>query len=177
MGKFLKFIFGLLVLPIKIFFIFVKYIYKSFYNWYLRKYLEKLTLDKIDNLNGFDFEELVAILFKILGYKTIKTKKTRDYGADLIIKNRKCSIALQCKLYFGHGVGNSAVQEISTAKKYYNTDFAMIVTNSTFTKSATALASSAGVILLDRCLLERLLSKESNKQKLNIVNTLLVNLT
>ena len=49
---------------------------------------------------------------------------------------------------YGQPVGNKAVQEVFSAKGYYECDLAAVVTNSSFTKSAMQLASSLDVHLL-----------------------------
>ena len=114
------------------------------------KYLHSISFDKIDSLDGFEFEELLYTLFVALGVKIIKTPKTRDYGADLVLEHKGKKAVIQSKLYYNHSVGNSAVQEIATAKKFYMADEAVVITNSKFSKPAIALADSVGVKLMDR---------------------------
>lgn len=52
-----------------------------------------------------------------------------------------------CKLYT-KPIGNKAVQEIFAAKSHEGADFAAVVTNNTFTKSARQIAVSTGIALL-----------------------------
>lgn len=77
-----------------------------------------------------------------------RTKTSGDQGVDLIVTTGGKKIAVQCKLY-SEPVGNSAVQEVIAGKIIYKCDYACVITNSTFTKSATDLANAAEVELLD----------------------------
>jgi len=89
---------------------------------------------------------LIAEFVKRENFPTIKV--TGDQGADLILSKDGEKIVVQAKKYAGK-VSNKAVQEIAAAKKYYNADRAMVVTNSAFTKSAIELAFSNDVELWD----------------------------
>ena len=97
-----------------------------------------------------------------------KTKKSHDYGADLILRKKDIKIVIQCKLYYKHSVGNSAVQEISTAREYYHADMGVVITNSTFTKPATILAENTGIKLIDRNQILSLINK-NNESIINIL--------
>ena len=72
---------------------------------------------------------------------------------------------IQSKLYFNHNVGNSAVQEIATARNYYRADIGMVITNSYFTKSAYSLAESNQITLIDRNTLNEFLISDSSSKK------------
>ena len=133
----------------------------------LRKYIQEIDINNIDSLSGYEFEEFLASLFVSLGYKVTKTKKSRDYGADLIVTNNNISIAIQCKLYFNHSVSNSAIQEVSTAKKYYNTDLALVITNSHFSTPSIKLANKTNVVLWDREILINIISNCNRKSDLD----------
>ena len=45
-------------------------------------------------------------------------------------------------------VGFDAVKEVSFSKKFYNADYAIVITNSYYTNQARTAAENAGVILL-----------------------------
>lgn len=74
------------------------------------------------------------------------TPKTGDQGADVIMLINGIKIVIQAKKYTGV-VGNAAVQEVFTAKEYYEADYAMVVTSSRYTQSACSLAAKIGVEL------------------------------
>lgn len=122
------------------------------------------------DLNGYDFEEYMALLFKNLGYTAKTTPKTGDQGADLIIMKDNKKTVVQAKKYSGL-VSNSAIQEIVAAKKYYGAEKAIVVTNSDFTKSAKELALCNEVELWNG---EKLKEKasETNNQKHRLSTTM-----
>jgi hypothetical protein len=119
---------------------------------------EAISMDLIDNMEGIEFEEFLKKFFETLGYNVELTKSTGDQGADLIIKKYDEKIAVQAKCYSG-SVGNSSVQEIVAAKKYYQCNGAMVVTNSYFTNGAIDLAKVNNVELWDRKKLEEVIQK------------------
>jgi restriction system protein len=113
------------------------------------KRLRESGIEDIDLMDGFEFERYLKELFKSHGYKVIKTPKSGDFGADLLIEKNGYVIAIQAKRYKAN-VGIKAVQEIQSAMLYYSSDEAWVVTNSNFTKSAKELAKRTGVNLIDR---------------------------
>jgi hypothetical protein len=100
------------------------------------------------NLSGEEFETLVAKLLRERGYEVLGTPRSGDQGADLIAKRGGKTIIIQAKCYAAP-VGNKAVQEAASARIFYRGDEAWVVTNSTFTPSAKALARKAGVRLVE----------------------------
>lgn len=114
---------------------------------------EIVTMNDIDLMSGFEFEEFICKLFTKLGHKAKVTKSTGDQGIDIISESNGIKYGIQVKCYSG-SVGNSAVQEAVAGKAFYSVDKAIVITNSHFTKSACELAQSNGVILWDRELLE-----------------------
>lgn len=74
------------------------------------------------------------------------TPKTGDQGADVIMLVEGIKFVIQAKKYTGV-VGNAAVQEVFAAKEYYEADYAIVVTNSRYTQSASVLANKIGVEL------------------------------
>ncbi|MCH4013759.1 MAG: restriction endonuclease [Solobacterium sp.] len=104
----------------------------------------------VDGLSGEGFEEFLRHWFGRHGFHAIHTtKKTRDYGADLIMKKHFHTYVVQAKRYDGN-IGVHAIQEAMAAKAYYKADKAIVVTNRYFTASARTLASVNDVQLIDR---------------------------
>lgn len=116
------------------------------------------TLEYIDSLDGYLFEDYLGKLFKEFGYEVEQTPYSGDYGADLIISDHTKRIVIQAKNYSSN-VGNSAIQEVIAAEAHYGCDKAMAITNSYYTKSAEELSKTTGVILIDRNNLEEILNK------------------
>lgn len=113
-------------------------------------FINNLPISRIDTLSGVEFEKFICELFEFMGYACNLTSTTGDNGIDVIASNKHHTIGIQTKLYFGHGVGNKAVQEAYSGKCYYNLDFGMVITNSYFSKPAINLAHHLNVILIDR---------------------------
>ncbi|RJS63072.1 restriction endonuclease [Priestia filamentosa] len=121
------------------------------------KRLARSGIQYIDQMDGFQFEFYLKALFQELGYKAQVTAQSGDFGADLIMKGPQ-KIVIQAKRYGRKNrVGISAIQQIYGAKAYYKADEAWVITNSTFTKSARALAQACNVQLFDRKALQELI--------------------
>ena len=71
----------------------------------------------------------------------------RRPGADIIAEKDDRRVVIQCKFYNGT-VGNKAVQEAYAAAAFQDAPYAVVVTNSVFTKSAHQLAHKNGVLLM-----------------------------
>ena len=98
-------------------------------------------------MTGQEFERFCAGVLKTEGYTDIEmTQASGDQGVDILATRDGLQYAIQCK-YYASAVGNSAVQQAYAGKTYYNCDVAMVMTNSTFTKSAVELAERTGVQL------------------------------
>lgn len=74
------------------------------------KRLKRSGIAEIDQMDGFQFEQYLALLFCSQGYKAEVTKAVGDFGADLILTNEGMRIAVQAKCY-SKNVGIKAVQE------------------------------------------------------------------
>lgn len=121
-----------------------------------------VTMYLVDAMDGFQFEDFLVEVFQTMGYDVKETKRTQDQGADLFVTRFDKNMVIQAKNYSG-SVGNSAVQQVISAKAFYGCDEAMVVTNSYFTKSAKELAESAMVRLIDRDELQNYLDDYNQK--------------
>jgi uncharacterized CHY-type Zn-finger protein len=134
----------------------------------LDEFENNLGLDKqnnigeFENLNGHQFEKYLENLFSILGYQVKCTKKSGDQGADLIIKKDNEKTVVQAKKY-SNPVTNKAIQEVVASKKYYTSNNAMVVSTSSFTKSAIELAKSNDVELWDKHKLNKVIEEINNQ--------------
>jgi len=121
-----------------------------------------VTMYLVDSMDGFQFEDFLVEVFQTMGYDVKETKRTQDQGADLFVTRFGKDMVIQAKNYSG-SVGNSAVQQVISAKTFYGCDEAMVVTNSYFTRSAKELAESALVRLIDRDELQKYLDDYNQK--------------
>jgi restriction system protein len=126
----------------------------------------KIDIGDFTKLEGHEFEEYLKTLFKLLGYTVIRTPLVGDQGADLIMSKNGEKTVVQAKKYNGK-VSNSAIQEIVAAKNHYKADKAIVVTNSSFTKSAIDLALTNNVELWDGLKLKNIIKnlKTNNKER------------
>lgn len=108
-------------------------------------------IDDIDNdMNGFDFEKYAGNLLEANGFTKVEvTKKSNDFGVDVIAYKDDIKYAIQCKKY-SSPVGIKAVQEVIGSKSMNDCHVAVVLTNNTFTKSAVELAEKNNVLLWGR---------------------------
>ena len=158
MVKVYIFILIIIVLISCILFCFVK-------NRRIHTFLSHLSISQIDAINGFQFEEIIAYIFGFFGFKTTLTKKSGDYGVDVFAQKKQIKYCIQTKLYYNHSVGSSAIQQINTAKNYFECDYAVVVTNARYSKQAIIMAQKLNVLLFDRDDLKKILIKYKKKDK------------
>lgn len=146
-------------------------------------------LEKIDRLDGIEFEYYISNLLKEIGFLNVEVSKaSNDYGVDIVASKDNYKYAFQCKRY-STSVNNTAVQEVVAGMNYYNCNKAVVVTNNYFTQNAIELARFNNVELWDRdkliSLIEKI-DKENNERishkgdfidyKLDRVNNMRINL-
>lgn len=97
--------------------------------------------------DGYEYEYECAEILERMGFENVEvTKASQDQGIDVIAIKDNLKYGIQCK-YYESAVSNKAVQEAYTGAEYYGCDIAVVMTNSTFTKSAIDLAQRTGVKL------------------------------
>ena len=131
----------------------------------LSGYVEEATASKIaaepphqefrDDMSPTDYENYCAEELRGGGWQARVTMANRDQGVDVVAEKAGIRVVVQCKLYKSP-VGNKAVQEISAARMHERADYAVVVTNNSFTSSANELAKSNDVFLLHHRDLSRL---------------------
>ncbi|MFZ4705271.1 MAG: restriction endonuclease [Bacteroidales bacterium] len=119
---------------------------------------KKYTINDTDFMNGYQFENFVALLFNHYGYKTTITPSSGDQGIDVIAEKDSERVGIQAKCY-SNAVTNSAIQEVSAGIVHYNCSKGIVVTNNNFTKSAIALAESNKIILWNRQKLDEIINE------------------
>lgn len=122
-----------------------------------RERVTRSGIGDVDAMSGRDFEARLAALFAALGYAVTRTRATGDFGADLLLERDGERVSVQAKRYDGV-VGIEAVQQVIGSTRYYDATQALVVTNSTCTPAAAALAAAHGVELMEREVLVGLLA-------------------
>lgn len=122
-------------------------------------------LNRVDKLNGHEFEEYCGKLLTDLGYSNVNiTVSSGDQGIDVLASMGTTSYGFQCKNYISV-VGNKAVQEALAGKVFYKVDRVGVITNNYFTSSARSLAVEGNVELWDRDTLKELIEDSLEKRK------------
>ena len=123
--------------------------------------MTKWTLEHLLNTTPGDFENLVAHLFKQMGYGACVTQYSRDGGIDIEISLEHFGIShrwlVQVKRYVD-AVGVKEVREYSSLRYRDNVDGVIIVTTSSFTKEAEKEAADHNVKLIGGALLVEMLN-------------------
>ena len=103
---------------------------------------------QIDVLTPFEFEEWVARLMRLKGYKAYATKASGDYGVDVIAETYGNRIGIQVKKYH-KAVGIKAIQEVVCGLSYYGCNEGWVVTTAPyFTTAAKETAKLHGIRLI-----------------------------
>ena len=126
--------------------------------------IELSTLEEVDEMDDESFETWCISLLKRLDYRNFKIVPViGDQGADFVATKNHERYAIKCKRHFT-AVDAGAVEELYSAKKYYNCDAAIVMTNSTFTTDATDLANPICLTLFG------IIIEVNPSQKLNASN-------
>ena len=157
-------LFGALITLISSTYIVVVYLIKKKKEKTLNEALLSTGINQIDSLSPFEFEDWVTRFLNINGFKAITTKRSGDFGADVIAYKDNKKLVVSCKKYVGN-LGIKCVQEIIGAMDYYHaTEGWVVSTSSHFSKQAYDLAKSRGVKLYTKEKLALMLN-ELQKEK------------
>ncbi|MGP8322080.1 MAG: restriction endonuclease [Methanosarcinaceae archaeon] len=118
------------------------------------------TLEHLLSTTPNDLENLVAYLFRQMGYTAVVTRHSHDGGVDIELELKQFGLShkwlVQVKRY-ADAVGVKEVREYSSLRYRDNVDGVIIVTTSDFTKGAEEEAAEHNVKLIDGTLLVRML--------------------
>ena len=118
--------------------------------WYLNyRRLQRSGIEDADRMSGEEFERFLLAKLRMAGYRGQQTRRTGDYGADLVVTKNGVKTVVQAKRY-KQAVGIQAVQEIIGAVRFYDADGGWVITNSRFSSPARRLAEVNGIELWDR---------------------------
>lgn len=123
--------------------------------------MEKWSPGQLQQIEPYDFEKLLAQLFRKMGYAVEETQYSHDRGIDLIIRivhfGLSHSWIVQAKRYTDP-VGVKAVREYSSLRYRDRVDGVIIVATSSFTRQAQDEAAEHNVKLIDVNLLVEMLN-------------------
>lgn len=131
----------------------------------------------IDNLSGYDFEDLTEELIKKLGFITEERKRSADGGIDIRAINEqpifKGLYIIQCKRY-SNPIGESIIRDLFGVVSSERANKGILVTNSKFTKSAKDFARNKPIELIDGNKILELLEKYIDKKNEETAKDLVV---
>lgn len=111
---------------------------------------EKEQLEKIDKMDGKEFERFMSAILVKNGFSNVSiTKASGDHGADILGEQNGVKYAFQCKR-FESKVSSKPIGEVLRGINYYKCDKGIVITNNYFTKQAINEAAVNNVELWDR---------------------------
>ena len=95
--------------------------------------------NNFQDMNPYKFEEFIGKLFEEMGYKIEVTRKTGDYGVDVVARKHAETIVIQVKRW-RNPVPPKEVNALLGSMVNYRATKAIFVTTSSFTKNARQIA-------------------------------------
>jgi HJR/Mrr/RecB family endonuclease len=109
-----------------------------------RRFGRVRTLAEMLALEPVEFENWVAMLFQLIGYKVKNTQEVADHGIDLLVTDGHVRYGLvQCKRYRGT-VGEPVVRDLYGTLTHENADFGWLVTTGGISRQARTWALAGG---------------------------------
>lgn len=131
-------------LKIAVFFWGIPTLIYALYWFILLNFCPKITCEKVNlkwtdenywwNLTGWEFEEEVARVFRLNGYKARVTKKTGDGGVDIIMYKNDYKYIVQCK-HYQNQVPVETMRALNGVKQDFGADILIMVASSGITKA------------------------------------------
>lgn len=102
-------------------------------------------LDDLQQISWQEFETLIGTLYESFGYETEVTSDTADMGVDVWATNADERVAIQAKRYQeGNTVGRETLQKLASTLARGDADRVIVVTTSTFARTAKEYSDSFG---------------------------------
>lgn len=118
-------------------------------------------LKYIDTLDGWSFEQYCSSLLQKIGYTSVVTKGSNDYGGDILAEKENIKYVIQCKRY-NEAISAKPIGEVLRSIKHYKCEKGIILTNNYFTNNAIEEANDCDIELWDRNKLIKMLYKSYN---------------
>lgn len=116
----------------------------------------------INNLSGHEFEDFVEKLIHKMGFITEERRKSADGGIDLKAINEtpvlKGLYIIQCKRY-EKPIGESIIRDLYGVVSSERANKGILITNSSFTRSAKSFALNKPIELIDGVLIQQLIKQ------------------
>lgn len=113
---------------------------------------QEFTANRIDVMNGHEFETLTATLLRKMGFNVTMTKQTGDGGIDLIVKNESPVISgtyvVQCKRT-SQPVGEPVVRDLYGVITSEQANKGILICTNKYTSQAQEFAKGKPIELID----------------------------
>lgn len=109
--------------------------------------------NNFQNITPYEFEQIVARLFRAMGFSCEVTSKSGDYGVDVVARKGTETVAIQCKRNSDENlVGNRTITMLVGAMLHIRTRATrgIVVTTSGFTRQAKHQAEGCPIELWDK---------------------------
>lgn len=105
----------------------------------------------LQGLSPYDFEKEVTKLFRALGYKKVtQTSRSKDYGADIIMEDKKGKYVVEVKKYGEKNlVGRPLLQKLQGASDHYRASAMKFVTLGYYSSDAIEYAKQHNIHLIN----------------------------
>ncbi|MBU8905561.1 restriction endonuclease [Desertibacillus haloalkaliphilus] len=125
--------------------------------------LRKITINDIDKMkDGSGFEHYLFVLFTAIGYEnTYITQQSRDFGADVIFKDRQGNrTVIQAKrIKEGNSLNMDALQQAYTAQPFYSCTKGLVITSTTnISAGSKKLGTACNINIIDRNDLKKIIT-------------------
>lgn len=103
-----------------------------------KKVFDKLIIDKINDMDGIEFESFCCYIFSNLGYMARQTQTTNDGGKDIVLINKKLQKTyVECKRYASDNlIGRELIQKLVGSAIGDGVTNCIFVTTSSFNNNA-----------------------------------------
>lgn len=111
--------------------------------------LKALRLSDVDRMTGEEFEKYLEEILKFQSYKTNLTKRSGDFGTDIVARKNQEVYSIQAKRY-KYNVSRTAISDAVAAMKFYGCNRSMVITTNYFSSDAKKFAEVNNCVLIDR---------------------------
>jgi len=142
-----------------------------FFIYLFKRRIPKIDAHKIrwelEDSNPYEFEELVADMFKRIGYQSVATtKKSGDFGADITMKKKDIKYVVQVKKYAeGNKISREDLQRLQGSAQHFHATGMIFVTYGFYSRPALDYAKRHGIETIDHNELINLMNKQFKKSK------------
>ncbi len=113
----------------------------------------------LEGISGWEFEKIIAELFKKLGYTVSVTKGSGDEGIDLFLEKEGLRAGVQCKRWKTM-IGQRVIREFYGSLIHAKLKKGFIITTNRFSKAAKDFVRGKSIILIDREELRRIILED-----------------